>query len=100
MKTTINIRANYQQLILNELTGRDESMSSFICSLLESLVNRKFTSLVTDSCVQYQESDANINYVCQHVSIPVELYEKCIDMRNLYKLSVSLIVLGFILIII
>ncbi len=68
------------------------SRSKLVSLLLISMMQGKNTDKNRFSRVKYQKRDKNANWKRPHVMLEPDLYEKSLDMRKLYKMSVSHIV--------
>lgn len=94
IKTTINIKSS-QVMKLKSISAKlNISMSSIINNLVKMTFkvheykNQIFTS------IKYQNKiiDSIDVWKCQPVSFTVDVYEKCLDLKKLYKLSCSRII--------
>ncbi len=91
--TTINIRKE----ILERIDDAAIDFSVSRSRLISLLIKKKLRAINTDknrfSRVKYQPRDKKAQWKRPHVYLETDLYEKCIDMRKLLKLSVSYIIL-------
>ncbi len=65
------------------------SRSKLISQLLKRMMEGKNTDKNRFSRVKYQKRDKNATWKRPHVMLEPDLYEKSLDMRKLYKMSVS-----------
>lgn len=91
-KTTINIKQSYTDEI-HSISSRFNVTFSYIINVLikKALKKHSFTSRLL-SKVAYQKrltNDTNDYWRCQSVSFQPDIYEKCLDLRNVSKISVS-----------
>ncbi len=90
--TTINIKL----VILTRIDASAKMLSISRSKLVELLLKRMMQGKNTDknrfTRVKYQKRDKNANWKRPHIMMEPDLYEKSIDMRKLYKMSVSHIV--------
>ncbi len=69
------------------------SRSKLISMLLKRMMEGKNTDKNRFSRVKYQKRNKRANWKRPHIMLDQDLYEKSLDMRKLYKMSVSYIVL-------
>ncbi len=91
--TTINIK----QVILERIdctAGKfSVSRSKLISMLLKRMMDGKNTDKNRFSRVKYQKRDNIASWKRPHIMLEPDMYEKCLDMRKLFKMSVSYLVL-------
>lgn len=91
LKTTINIKLSQVDKIIFLAQQYNISLSCII----NHLTKIAFKNLSYERCfmqkVRYQDRILNSNnkWRCQSVSFQDDVYERCLDMKKLYKLSVS-----------
>ncbi len=68
------------------------SRSKLVSLLLKKMMESKNTDKNRFSRVKYQKRDKNAEWKRPHIMLEPDLYEKSIDMRKLYKMSVSHII--------
>lgn len=92
MRTTININNE----LLKKLQETSEALNLSISDLITIFINKIIRDNIFDialfQCVKYQEIDPNKNWKKQHVYLESQIYEKGLDLRKIFKVSVSLIV--------
>ena len=93
IETTINVRSDLLEKILEKRDTDMTNLNSIIEYLLKKAMAWSRKKLVSFKSVQYQKKavDSVFYYHRLHIALPEDLYEKCLDMRKLYKMSVSLI---------
>ncbi len=91
--TTINIRSDLLEKILQKKETGNISLNKIVSNLLRKALNWPKNKMKTFMSIKYQNKieDNELYYHKLHISLYEELYEKCLDMRKLYKLSVSFI---------
>ena len=91
--TTINIRSDLLKKILQKKVTGNISLNKIVSNLLRKALNWPKNKMKTFISIKYQDKikDDELYYHKLHISLYEELYEKCLDMRKLYKLSVSFI---------
>ncbi len=90
--TTINIKKEILERIDSACNDYSISRSMLVSLLLKSMIKAQRTDKNRFSRVKYQKRDKNAQWKRPHVVLEYDLYEKCIDMRKLAKMSVSYIV--------
>ncbi len=90
--TTINIRKQVLKRIDAACVEYSVSRSRFVSLLLLRFMKEKATDKNRFSRVKYQKRDTKASWKRPHVMLESDLYEKCLDMRKLFKMSVSFIV--------
>ncbi len=91
--TTINIKCVVIDRIDATARKFSVSRSKLVSLLLKRMVEGKTTDKNRFFRVKYQKRDKNAVWKRPHVMLEPDLYEKSLDMRKLYKMSVSYIVL-------
>ncbi len=91
--TTVNMRKEVLQRIDAAAGYCSVSRSRLVSLLLERMIRGINTDKNRFSRVKYQKRDKNATWKRPHVVLEYDLYEKCIDMRKLSKMSVSYCVL-------
>lgn len=93
IKTTFNIKLSQVMKINQVLACVDYSKSYIINTLFKKVFKSNSFKIHFLQSVKYQESiDDNDKWKHCHVSLDGDVYEKCLDMRKLFKLSVSFII--------
>lgn len=89
IRTTINIRSTILDILdeLSDETGL--SRTKIIHFLLEKAKDDRHSALNFNSAVKYQVKAASEEWHKFHISFNSGFYELCIDLRKLYKLSLS-----------
>ncbi len=91
--TTINIKHVVIERIDATAKMYSISRSKLVSLLLKRMMLGKNTDKNRFSRVKYQKRDKNASWKRPHVMLEPDLYEKSIDMRKLFKMSVSYIIL-------
>jgi hypothetical protein len=92
IKTTVYMHNEILSKII-KITGNNKKLrSSIIISFLKRVMKDNKNMVKLFRSVKYQDSDKKENWKTIHVSFREDDYEYFIDMRKLYKMSVSLIV--------
>ncbi len=68
------------------------SRSKLVSLLLKRMMESKKTDKNRFIRVKYQKRDKHAQWIRRHIMLEPDLYEKNLDMRKLYKMSVSYIV--------
>ncbi len=89
--TTINIRKEIYKRIDEASKECSVSRSELVSLLLKRAMRDRKTDKNRFSRVTYQKRDENAEWKRPHVMLEPDVYEKSIDMRKLYKMSVSFI---------
>lgn len=93
IKTTLNLRYAQVNKIIQLSEKLDCSKSCIINSLFRKIFKINSFKIRFLHSVQYQERIKDIDsWKHFHISLEGDVYEKCHDMRKLFKLSVSLII--------
>ncbi len=90
--TTINIKRVVKERIDATARMLSISRSKLVSLLLKRMMESKKTDKNRFSRVKYQKRDKNAAWKRPHIMLEPDLYEKSIDMRKLYKMSVSHII--------
>ncbi len=90
--TTINIKRLVLERIDEAASDSGVTRSLLISLLLKRMVQVRGTDKNRFSRVKYQKRDPKAGWKRPHVMLDYDLYEKCIDMRKLSKMSVSFLV--------
>ncbi len=93
IETTINIRSDLLEKILLKKDTNRISLNTIADNLLRKAMSWSKNKLAVFKSVKYQDriEDNELYYHKLHIALSEDLYEKCLDMRKLYKLSVSFI---------
>jgi hypothetical protein len=95
IKTTINISEETLNALIDASFQLNISETDIIKLLMMNshLDNKKDDRyLKFFSIIKYQERDPEIKWICLHISLTPEEYEHFIDMRKMFKMSVSYII--------
>ncbi len=90
--TTINIKEEILEKIDEASKDCSISRSRLISLLLKKVISEKTNDKNRFARIKYQKRDKKASWKRPHVFLEYDLYEKCIDMRKLKKMSVSFIV--------
>ena len=86
----------FNRALLEELSKASEkvgkSRTCILVLLLKRAMGDSYRLAKSFSPVKYQKSDPSQNWHRLHIQLNEYEYEYCLDMRKLYKMSVSLIV--------
>ncbi len=91
IETTINIRREVLEKIRDAASSANKSKSEIISILLVMFSKGCSQKAIMFSTVRYQQSIYQSSFHRLHVVIKHDIYEKCLDMRKLLKMSVSYI---------
>lgn len=92
INTTLNIKHSLLNKINNVALISNFTRSKIIILLLQRMMKDIDTLFNSNPCVKYQNSiDENDNFHKFHISLAEYQYEYFIDMRKMYKRSVSFI---------
>ncbi len=92
IETTISIKSKYLSLVTDISNQTNSSINKILCNLLKLSTIYQVKKIESCTRVKYQTSDDDTIWCTQHITLTPELYEKSIDMKKLYKLSVSYII--------
>lgn len=94
IKTTINLKIEQVQKIRIASEKCNVSMSSIINSIVKITLKSNNYKYCFFKCIKYQNRaiNPNLNWKRFPVSFKEDIYEKCFDMKKLYKLSASYII--------
>ncbi len=90
--TTINVKCVVMDRIDATAKKFSISRSKLVSLLLKRMMEGKNTDKNRFSRVKYQKRDKKSAWRRPHIMLEPDLYEKSIDMRKLYKMSVSHII--------
>ena len=92
LKTTCNIRKSQYKLILSSATDRNATISQLVNLLLKRALSKHELKVLTSKTVLYQSRllNAGDSWHCFPVILEDGVYERCLDLRNVNKVSVSL----------
>ncbi len=93
IETTINIKKVVIERIDATAKMFSISRSKLISMLLKQVIEGKTTDKNRFFRVKYQKRDKKDMWKRPHIMLEPDLYEKNLDMRKLYKMSVSYIIL-------
>ncbi len=91
--TTINVKCVIIERIDATAKKFSISRSKLVSLLLKCMLEGKNTDKNRFSRVKYQKRDKKSAWRRPHIMLEPDLYEKNLDMRKLYKMSVSYLVL-------
>jgi len=89
--TTVNIRNDLLDKMISTKQELNISLNKIVRLLLSKALNWRNKSIKTFKSIKYQTKEEDIGWHKLHISLDGALYERCLDMRKLYKLSVSYI---------
>lgn len=94
IKTTVNIAKSKKVMIKELAKCRKISASTLLNNLLRVYLENHDYKLKVFKTVEYQPNldCSEDEWSCFHVSFDEDLYEKCQDFKNLFKISVSFLV--------
>jgi hypothetical protein len=92
MRTTININRELSKKIKTAADKLQISKNDFISLLINIAISKKAFTLQSLKCVTYQNPDPDKNWVKLHVTFDNDTYEKGLDCRKFFKVSVSLLI--------
>ncbi len=90
--TTLNVKTEVLERIDSVASRFSITRSRVVSLLCKQLLSRHRTDKNRFSRVKYQKRDKNASWKRPHVVMDYDLYEKCIDLRKLNKMSVSYLV--------
>jgi hypothetical protein len=91
IETTINVNKHILEMLNNGAAITDKSRTSIIKSLFQMFMKDSQRMIKTNSRVKYQEMDLKENWHKIHIVLNEYEYEYYLDIRKLYKMSVSFI---------
>ena len=91
ISTTINIRKDLLVRMIRKKKKLEISLNSLVDLLLKKALNWNKNSVRTFISIKYQPYNKELGFHKLHVNLDQVLYERCLDLRKLYKLSVSYI---------
>ncbi len=92
METTINMNVIILKKLNTISEKTDKSRGSIIKQCLKELEKNSLSKIKLYSTVKYQSSDIQVNWSKFHLVLTPEEYEFFIDMRNFFKMSLSLLI--------
>ena len=92
--TTFYIKSNLLVRLIAVSSSLNISVNSLVVMLIIKMIKRYIRSKpVIFSTVKYQKTDDdNSGWKIQHLSLDVDVYEKAVDLRKVFKKTVSLII--------
>ncbi len=90
--TSIYIKTGLLDRISEVSSNFNISLNRIIELLVLEMIYRKAFRIIMFSPVKYQASDDPINWHRLHVSFKEDIYEKALDLRKVWKMSVSYII--------
>ncbi|HPA63223.1 MAG TPA: hypothetical protein PLH15_07430 [Spirochaetota bacterium] len=92
LRTTVNIDDISVNLLKKAALLKKKRESEMINIIVENVVRRCLLNRgkLVEGTVKYQEQ--NNNYAVYHYSVSRDIYEACLDLRKIYKMSVSRII--------
>jgi hypothetical protein len=91
IESTIYVHKNIQEVLEKGAETIGYTRTSIIKILLQRVMKDNHKLLKSYSRIKYQERDEKENWHRLHIVLNEYEYEYCLDMRNFYKMSVSLI---------
>ncbi len=89
--TTINITDNNTILLKESAAKLNISINELVIRLISQLLTDKNNKIKSFQRISYQKKNENENWNPIHIWISPEFYEKCLDLRKFFKLSLSFI---------
>ena len=89
--TTINIRKDLLSKMISMKKKYSKSLNEIAGLLLAKALKWNKKSVKSFRSVRYQTKNRDIGFHKLHVTLDLAMYERCLDMRKLYKMSVSYI---------
>jgi len=92
LRTTVNIDETSVNLLKKAALLKKKRESEMINIIVKSVVRRCLLNRgkFVEGTVKYQEQKNN--YAVYHYSVSRDIYESCLDLRKIYKMSVSRII--------
>ncbi len=87
--TTINITDNNTVLLKNSAEKLNVSTNVLIIRLITKFLVNTDRNIKAFQRISYQKKDETECWVQKHLWFSPEFYEKCLDLRKFYKLSLS-----------
>ena len=91
LETTVNIKLELLNKLNNASTSLKMSKNQLAAILLGRAMKINKQAIRMFCRVRYQRSDNNTRWHKLHVILKHDVYERCLDLRKLRKMSVSLI---------
>ncbi len=91
IESTIYLHKSIQEMLERGAGTIGYTRTSIIKILLQRVMKNNHKLLKSYSRIKYQERDEKDNWHRLHIVFNEYEYEYCLDMRNFYKMSVSLI---------
>jgi hypothetical protein len=92
IETTLNIKRDYLNRLSTSCKNHTLSRSGLIALLLRRFLRKQKLPYSMFKTISYQKRNQKKNWKIIHVSYPVDLFEKCCDVRKFSKISVSFLV--------
>lgn len=89
--TTVNIRTDLLDKMIYSKQKLNISLNKIVYILLSKALDWNEKSIKIFKSIKYQTKNQDSGWHKLHISLNNALYERCLDMRKLYKLSVSYI---------
>ncbi len=89
MRTTIYINTLLLKRLKNVAQAMEVSQNKLITLLLMKIINKSSLKPKMYKAVSYQESDPDIIWKIEHITLEPVFYEKDLDLRRNFKYSVS-----------
>ena len=89
IRTTALVEADCLKLLYRIAAARKMKLSKVVELIFKDIISREYPKIRirNNSTVKYQSNCENM--IVLHYSIPSEIYEACLDLRKLGKMSVS-----------
>ncbi len=93
IKTSLNLKKSQVKKLIAVAKYNNTTISEIINCLANIALKRSNYKTKILRTTAYQENLSNCDtWHCQHVSFNGDIYEKCLDMRKFFKISVSLFI--------
>ena len=92
METTVNMHNDTLRRISRAASGSGISRTGIIMMIIKEIMNHLPDTDQAGSMVRYQESRSPEEWHTFHIQVRMDEYEYLLDLRKLFKMSVSLII--------
>ena len=92
IKTTININKELLKDIAKVSHARGKSRSEIIIMLLKNIMDKESNRANIHRSIKYQKRDDKKNWHRFHICLKGNVYEYCLDLKKILKMSLSHIV--------
>ena len=88
LETTVSLKEEHQEILTDTAEWLGISRNHLVYRLLSSALVRHNLDRKDFCTVDYQEEEG-VRFTPMHVGLRGDVYEKCLDVRKLFKVSVS-----------